>query len=137
MRLDEALYAHLTACPLAAVTALAALVSTRIYPAVAPQDAKVPCLTYDIGQQDEEQTHSGGVGIVQTTGSVTVEATEYADCRALAVAAKAAIEAPTQRWGDVRIWRVLVTAGTTPEFDDQTQTWVQALSIAVTHAKEA
>lgn len=137
MRLDEALYAHLTACPLAAVTALAALVSTRIYPAVAPEDAKVPLLTYDISQGDEEQTHSGGIGIVQTTGSVTVEGTEYADCRALAVAAKAALEAPTQRWGDVRIWRVLVTANGIPEFDNDTKSWVQALSIAVTHAKEA
>lgn len=137
MRLDEALYAHLTQCPLAAVTTLAGLVSARIYPVVRPAECALPAVIYDVQTGEEEQTHSGGIGIVTSIMQVTVETTEYATCRQLAAAVKAALEVSTQRWGDLAVYRVLVTQSTSPEWDNDTQSFVQALSLTVTHAKEA
>ena len=136
MRLDEALYQHLVACPLAPVVALRQLVGDRIYPVVRPANCALPAVIYDLQSGEEEQAHSGGIGIVTSSGQITAEAIEYAPCRELAGALKAALEAPTQRLGDLAVYRVLVTENSTPDYDNDTQSYVQALSLTVAHSRE-
>lgn len=88
MTIEEAIYARITA-------ALGALIGTRCYPLVIPQDASLPAVTYQIISSAPQITHSGSAGIVETRVQFTIAADEYAQTKAVDLALRALFDGVT------------------------------------------
>lgn len=71
---------------------LATLVSTRIYPFVAPQSVNKPYCTYQKISSGRMYSHSGYSGLQRPRMQVTCYAETYAQAKAVAAEAIAAIE---------------------------------------------
>jgi len=87
VNIEEALYYHLSHT--AGVTAL---VSTRIYPLVAPQDAARPYLVYQRISTPRVRSHSGPSGLAHPRFQITGVAASYSAARGLANAVRAALD---------------------------------------------
>lgn len=86
MSAETLLYAALSGA--AGVTAL---VSTRIYPNVRPQDSAVPCIVYDRSGTQVIQSIGGAVLATVASMDVTAISATRAECESVANAAQSAL----------------------------------------------
>ena len=85
--LEEALYAHL-----AADAAIAALVSTRIYPMLVPQDSDLPAIAYQRISRIGQHSHDGASVPARARIQITCLASTYSGAKALAGAVEDALD---------------------------------------------
>ena len=67
---------------------LAALVGTRVYPLLVPQDATMPAIAYQKISSTKHQAHDGSSHLARSRFQFTVEADDYATAKATATAVK-------------------------------------------------
>lgn len=95
MTVEEALYTHLTDD-----AGVAALVSARVYPLVAPQDVARPYLVYQRISTPRVRSHSGPSGLAHPRFQITAVASTYGSARSLANAVRAALDGYSGAMGD-------------------------------------
>lgn len=71
---------------------LTAQVSTRIYPADAPQTTANPCVIYEISGQEPEYSKEGAATVIYTNLEVDVFADSYRQSRSIADLIKSALD---------------------------------------------
>lgn len=98
MTIEEGLYELLTMD-----TAVAALVGTRIYPLLVPQDADLPAMAYQRISGPRDHTHSGASGLAMARMQLTYLASSYAAVKALAEAVRAALDGLRGSMGEVTV----------------------------------
>ena len=86
MTLEEGLYAHLVAD-----SGVAALVSTRVYPLLVPQDATLPAIAYQRISGPRDHSHTGTTGLALARIQLTLIASSYANAKALGTAVRTAM----------------------------------------------
>ena len=86
MPIESALYSRLTA-----VSGVTALVSTRIYPNVIPQNAAMPVIAYQVISTDRNYRHAGQSNNAMPRIQITVEAASYSSAVAVCAAVRAAL----------------------------------------------
>src|SRR3989337_1311628 len=79
--IEEAVYARTVG-----YSEVAALIGTRCYPLVAPQDAVMPAVVYQRISGSPERSHSGFSSLSQTRFQFTCEADSYSSAKAVAQA---------------------------------------------------
>ena len=79
--IEEAVYARTVGD-----AGVAALIGTRCYPLVVPQDAAMPAIAYQRISGAPERSHSGFSGVSETRFQFTCEANSYASAKAVAQA---------------------------------------------------
>lgn len=87
MIIEEALFFHLTVDP-----DVSALVGTRVYPLVAPQDADLPLLVYQRISTPRVRSHSGPSGLAYPRFQITARATSVSQLRDLANKVRIALD---------------------------------------------
>ena len=70
---------------------VAALVSTRVYPNVAPQDAALPLLVYQRLSANREYAHDGEAGYARARIQVTCMDDDFSGVKALVAAVRGAL----------------------------------------------
>jgi hypothetical protein len=88
--MEQALYTRLST-----YAGLVALVSTRIYPLVAPQNATKPYITYSRISTQREYSYSGYSNLQRVRFQISCYAETYAAAKAIAIQVMAAVEAWT------------------------------------------
>lgn len=140
MKIDEALYAHLSAD--AGVTALC---SGAIYPEVMPEtvvsawaDAgrMTALIVYTVGSTAEGQSHSGRLGVCTSELQISAHVGSYATARAVLAAIKAAVLKSVLGWGTLRVWRVAVAPVMSIDWNNDTLAYVATMSVEIQHDKE-
>jgi hypothetical protein len=96
MTLEEALYYHLVN-----TAGVAALISTRLYPNVVPEDVVQPSAAYQVISRLPILHHAGPSGLETVRIQITCRATTYAVAKSLAVAIKAALDGFSGAMGGV------------------------------------
>jgi len=86
MRLEEALYAHLSGD-----ADVAALVGDRIYPLLVPQDADLPALAYQRISGVPIYAHDGPPGLARARVQITCLGRSYSEAKDLAARVRAAL----------------------------------------------
>ena len=87
MNIEEALYSCLTSD-----AGVAALVSTRIYPNVVPQDIALPAVAYQRISTTRVMAHDGPTGVANARFQFTVSASTYSSARNVANAIRTALD---------------------------------------------
>lgn len=103
MTLEEGLVAYL-----AANEGVAALVGTRIYPLVVPQDAALPALAYQRISSPREHVHTGASGLVRARIQVTNVGGTYSAAKALAETVRVAMDGYSGAMGTVAVGAALL-----------------------------
>lgn len=85
MEIEAALYAEL-----AADSSVSALVSSRIYPVLIPQDVDMPAIAYQRISGPRDYSHQGA-GLVSARFQITCQATSYSGAKSLAAAVRDAL----------------------------------------------
>lgn len=85
--LQEAIYSRLTS-----VQAVSALVSTRVYPRVMPQNVKLPAIAYQRTDEERFSAMTGDIGIVRATLEVSCWGTTFSSARDVAAAVRGALQ---------------------------------------------
>ena len=85
--LEEAVYSRLSGN-----VAVAAIVSTRIYPQKIPQEATLPAIAYARVSARRVKAHAAPTGLARARMQVTCVATSYSAVKALAAAVRKALE---------------------------------------------
>jgi hypothetical protein len=98
MTIEAGLYAHLCAD-----SSVAALVSTRIYPLLVPQDATLPALAYQRISGPRDHAHTGATGLALARMQLTYVAASYEDTKSLAEAVRAAMDGLRGSMGAVQV----------------------------------
>ncbi len=97
--IGKALYAKL-----ASVSAITALVGTRIYPELGPQKGKTfPMIVYSSDDKQEVEIYSGGTGLVSRRVTLACIDDDYAGAIELAEAVRAGISWAEGTWGTVTV----------------------------------
>lgn len=89
MTIDEQIYAFLTADP-----DVAALVATRVYPVLIPQEAALPAVAYRRVDTPRTYSHDGYSGLARPRFQLDCVGESYASATAVATALRRAFE----RW---------------------------------------
>jgi len=97
VKLEEALYAHLSSSP----QATAELVGTRIYPLLIPQDVAVPALAYQRVGTQLKLEHGGRSGWARAVLQITVQARTYDSAKTVAAALRADLSGYRDTMGGV------------------------------------
>ena len=113
MRAEKVVYTLL-----AASSALAAIVSTRIYPDVAPQEGALPAITFERTGTEYHNTIHGTVIATVAALDVWCMAATRASAEAVCDAAATAVRAAG-----------FLTTGRRAEFDPESDLWAAVLSI--------
>jgi hypothetical protein len=88
--LEESIFAHLSTS-----TALTAMVSTRIYPAMLPENCELPALSYQRISNTPQNTMSGHSGLDNPRIQIDCWATSYGDAKAIGDKTRKAMGAAT------------------------------------------
>lgn len=80
---------------------LAALVDSRVYPIVAPQDPERPYLTYQLISRESEPTHDGPSGLDNPRLQIDTWASTYVEAGQVAKQVRAAMDGFVGTVGDV------------------------------------
>ena len=83
---------------------VAALVSTRIYPLLVPQDVALPAISYQKISGPRDYNHDGAAGFVKGRIQVTAVDDSYDGVKALFAAIRGALSGYTGTVSGVRIW---------------------------------
>jgi hypothetical protein len=92
----RAIYGKLTA-----TTAVAALISTRVYPSQAVQFAAFPLVAYDVTDSEYDQTYAGPSGLSSHVITLSCVGLTHDSAEAVAEAVITAVNAATGTWGGV------------------------------------
>lgn len=102
-QIEEAVYNILTND-----ATVAGLVSTRIYPVVAPQDVALPAIAYQRISDLPWYAHDGDVGLARCRLQITAMDDDYSGAKSLAAAIKAALGGYNGTAATVRIYGALL-----------------------------
>lgn len=123
--------------------ALTALVSTRIYPKVLPQDASLPAVTYEhVSSIEPGQIDASGQALVQSRIQVTALATDaggasgYALCKSILEAARAALLYQHGTIAGVYVASIIRDITGPDQFDPEINAHMQSLDVIVTHFEQ-
>ena len=94
MYIGAALYSHLTSD-----SDVSAIVSTRIYPNVIPQDVDLPALAFQEISRPGAMAHDGPYGIVFPRFQITAQADTYDEVDDLINKVRIALDGVTGLWG--------------------------------------
>jgi len=98
MNINEGFFAHLTTD-----AGVVALVGSRVYPLVVPQDATLPAIAYQQISGPRDHTHSGPSGLVRARMQLTFVGSSYSEAKAVADAARAALDGFAGQMGSVTV----------------------------------
>lgn len=98
MTIEAGIYAYLIAN-----SGVFALVGTRIYPQVIPQDAEMPAMAYQRISGPRDHSHSGPSGLVVARMQLTCMAASYDGAKALGEAVRAAMDGYSGTMGTVTV----------------------------------
>lgn len=87
MTLEEGLYSHLVND-----SGVAALVSTRVYPLLVPQDTTLPAIAYQRISGPRDHTHSGASGLALARMQVSCLGNSYGQAKQVSEAVRAALD---------------------------------------------
>ena len=133
MTIDEALRAHLTSA--ASAAAVTALIGTRMYPDQVPQKPTLPCIGYAVLEGEQDTTHDGLSGYMETTFELVCMAKDRLAAKDLAQKVKLALDAfPAVMGGagGVEVDGVFVT-GERNDFDDELRVYWTILDVLIEH----
>lgn len=138
MRAEKVVYTLL-----AASSALAAIVSTRIYPKVLPQDKTLPAITYEhISSVEPGQIDASGQALVQSRIQVSAIAADggsgsgYAVCKSIIEAARAALLYQHGTIAGVYVASIVRDITGPDEFDPEINAHMQTIDVIVTHFEQ-
>lgn len=103
MTLEAGIYAHLIAD-----SGVAALVATRIYPLLVPQDATLPALAYQRISGPRDHAHTGATGLAFARMQLTYVAASYNEAKSLGEAVRAAMDGLKGSMGAVTVGACLL-----------------------------
>jgi hypothetical protein len=81
--IEEAVYSRLSG-----YAAVSALISTRLYPLVIPQDVSLPAIAYQKIDSTKTANHAGASQLARSRFQFTCQAETYSDAKALAEAVR-------------------------------------------------
>jgi hypothetical protein len=116
--LEQGLVAHLQSD-----AGVSALVETRIYPLVVPQDATLPALAYQRISGPRDHAHDGPTGLARARVQLTYVASTYAAAKELAEAARAALDGFSGTMGTVSV--------DSCSLDNEVDTWADRFNAPV------
>lgn len=96
--LGKAIFAKLSAD-----SAITTLVSTRIYPFLAPTQKDFPVILYDIASQNQQLTLAGAISYTESDVDLTVVSTSYDSSVAIAALVKTCLDNQTGTWGGIKV----------------------------------
>jgi hypothetical protein len=130
MIIDEGLYDTLSE-----YAGLAALVSTRIYPLKAPQDATYPLVVYQQISGPRVHSHSGGSGLASPRFQFTSWATSLNSAKGVANQVRAALNGYNGTMGsDVDVQACLLQ-NEMELYDPETERWGVVQDFVIWHAE--
>lgn len=103
MSIETGIYAVLTGD-----AGVSALVGTRIYPLVVPQDASLPAIAYQRVSGGPTYTQDGDANLTPARFQFTCLGSSYSQAKAVATAVRAAISGASGTWDDVTVGACLV-----------------------------
>lgn len=121
MTIEQGLYTHL-----AADGGVSALVSTRIYPQVIPQDVDLPAIAYQKISAPRDHTHDGPSGLVRARMQITCAGASYAVAKTLSEAVRAALDGFSGTMGSTTVNAVFL--------DNERDDWAQVFESPVVEA---
>lgn len=98
MTIEAGIYAHLIGN-----AGVAALVGTRIYPLLVPQDAELPALAYQRISGPRDHAHDGPSGLALARMQLICVAASYDGAKALSEAVRAAMDGHKGSMGTVTV----------------------------------
>lgn len=111
-----------------------ALVSTRIYPTVLPQDKTLPALVYQrISGVEPGQIDGQGRALVQGRIQVTALASEFGACAAILDAAREALLYQYGSIGGVEVVSIIRDIDGADDFDPDLQAYSQSMDFIVSY----
>jgi len=127
---EAALVARLTGD--AGVTAL---VGSRVYPQVVPQDAAMPALAYQRISETPEYSHTGFSSLSRTRFQITIEADTMASVKAVAQAVRIALRGVTWSFGAVDVFASFIESST-DGYSDMRVAPVERIDVVLMHNGE-
>ncbi len=129
MSIESGLYARL-----AGDAAVAALVATRIYPAVVPQGATLPAITYQRVAGTSELAHSGPSGLGRARFQVDCWAEAYAAAIDLGEAVRACLHGYRGAFDGAVVGGVVMLDGA-DGYDPATGVYRRRMDFAIWHSE--
>jgi len=119
---------------LSADAGVTALVSTRVYPTVLPQDKTLPALVYQrISGVEPGQIDGQGRALVQGRVQVTALAAEFGACAAILDAAREALLYQYGSIGGVEVVSIIRDIDGADDFDPDLQAYSQSMDFIVSY----
>lgn len=124
---EEAVYARLTGVP-----AIAALIGTRVYPALAPMGATLPYVVYQHISGVRETAFGDDPGIARARIQVAAWSDEYSEARQVAEAVRQGLQRYRGTVGGVEVLDVFVEADF-DQYDEEALRYGAILDYQVIH----
>lgn len=119
---------------LSADAGVTALISTRVYPSVLPQDKTLPALVYQrISGVEPGQIDGQGRALVQARIQVTALAETYGACADLLDAAREALLYQYGTIGGIEVVSIIRDIDGADDFDPELQAYSQSIDVVVTY----
>lgn len=119
---------------LSADAAVGAIVSTRIYPTVVPQDQPMPALVYQrISGVEPGQISADGAALVQSRIQLTALAESFSACAELLDAAREAVLYRHGTIGGVQVVSIVRDIDGVDVFDPEAMVFSQSMDVIVTY----
>ena len=112
-----------------------ALVGSRVYPQVVPQDAAMPALAYQRISETPEYSHTGFSSLSRTRFQITVEAETMASVDAAAQAVRIALRGVSWTFGTVTVYASFVDTDT-DGYSDMRVAPVERIDVVLSHNGE-
>ena len=117
-------------------TAIAAVVGTRVYPVMAPQNATYPCLVYTRVSTPRFHTHDGASGMAQPRFQINLWADSFSAARTLADTVRTAVDGTKTVSGTAGVIRTLRIVDETVLWSgDPADRYMVALDAIINHAE--
>jgi len=104
MTIEAGIFAHLIGN-----AGVRALVATRIYPLLVPQDVELPAIAYQRISGPRDHAHDGPSGLALARVQLTFVATSYDGAKSLAEAARAAMDGFSGVMGEMTVGACLLS----------------------------
>jgi hypothetical protein len=135
MTIESALYSHLST-----KASITALVSTRIYPQVAPESATYPFITYTVLSESHDHSMGGATGLTNPTIQIDAWADTIANRVAVSEAIRNALDGFTGNMGTENLSirncflqnRANFNENTT---EGKTPTWRSSMDFSIWHVE--
>lgn len=120
---------------LMATAGLVALVGSRVYPQVVPQDAAMPALAYQRISEMPQYSHSGFSALSRTRFQITAEAGTMATVKAVAQQVRIALRGVTWTFGTVDVLASFIETST-DGYSDLRVAPVERIDVVLMHNGE-